>query len=37
VTAKISANYSFALDALEDNDLNDDDEAWLMVGMAYSF
>jgi hypothetical protein len=37
VTAKISANYSFALDALEDNDLNDDDEAWLMVGMAYAF
>jgi len=37
VTAKISGNYSFSLDALDDNDLNDKDEAWLMVGMAYSF
>lgn len=37
VSAKISANYSFALDALEDNDWNDKDEAWLMTGMSYAF
>jgi len=44
VSAKISANYSFSLDALEDNqfepggsDYNDKDEAWLMTGLSYSF
>lgn len=37
LSATISGNYSFTLDALEDNDLNDKDEAWLMTGLAYSF
>jgi hypothetical protein len=37
VTATISGNYSFTMEALEDNDLNDKDEAWLMTGLAYSF
>ena len=43
VSASMSANYSFTLDALKDNRdddgyrLNDKDEAWLMVGMSYAF
>jgi hypothetical protein len=37
ITATISANYSVALDGLRDNDLNHDNEAWLMTGLAYSF
>jgi hypothetical protein len=38
LSATISANYSINTDdALEDNGINDKDEAWLMTGMAYSF
>lgn len=37
LAAKISANYSFSLDALDDNDYNDKDEAWMMTGLSYSF
>lgn len=37
VSAKLSANYSFTLDALDDNEINDKDEAWLMAGMSYAF
>ena len=41
LSASISANYSFALDALRDetNDPYDvnDDEAWLMTGLAFAF
>ena len=36
-TATISGNYSFTLDALDDNGLNDKDEAWLMTGLAFAF
>lgn len=37
LSASISYNYSFTLDGLDDNGLNDKDEAWLMAGLAYSF
>jgi len=36
-SATISGNYSFNVDALDDNNQNDKDEAWLMTGLAYSF
>lgn len=32
----VSANYSVALDALRDNDLNHENEAWLMSGLSFS-
>jgi hypothetical protein len=37
LSATISGNYSFNVDALDDNDLNDKDEAWLMTGLAFAF
>ncbi|MCD6526834.1 MAG: hypothetical protein J7K75_07595, partial [Desulfuromonas sp.] len=32
----VSANYSVTLDALRDNDINHENEAWVMTGLSYS-
>lgn len=36
VAMYVSANYSVTLDALRDNDLNHENEAWVMTGLSYS-